>query len=175
MVSSKARSSMPSSVQHGSTSASAHVARRRSARRPDSSSSATKPGDRAHADHVAARAAQSHWRPNGVRDPRARAEGRVSATTTRPSDVHVRSAGRAARRPGRAAPVAGAATQRGRGLQAVGIGARVQIPGAELGQHRRDERLACSRVWPRPAAAADRRRPTRTPEVPGAHTLWLPG
>ena len=67
------------------------------------------------------------------------AAGRFDATTIRPSESRsVGLASRSATGYGKR-PVAGAAAQRRRRFQPVGVGAGVEVPCAELIEHRADE------------------------------------
>ena len=141
MVNSIARSSMPSSVQHGSTSP-----------------SATSPapvvvdcgqlelGDegwtgRTLTDHSASRAGQSDCRPAGLEAcHRARRAG--VGDDDQPVDIQVGRFGQPLGHRVRQRPVARAAAQGRGGLEPVGVGAGVELPRAELGQRWARQRLA---------------------------------
>ena len=142
MVSSMARSSMPSSVQHGSTSPSATSPRPVVGRSSDSSSAVTNAGTgSAVADDRAPRAVQCHCRPTRL-DPADGTCGSVRRHHDQAVDVEVGRPGQALGDRIRQRPVAGAAAQRRGGFQPVGVGAGVELPGAELVQHRAHERVA---------------------------------
>ena len=140
MVSSTARSSMPSSVQHGSTSPSAtSPAPLRSV--SDSSSAATNAGPvSTAADDRASHAVQSHCRPAGL-DAADGACGPVVGHHDQPVDVEIHRPGQPLGHRIGQRPVARAAAQRRGGLQPVGVGAGIELPRAELVEHRADERV----------------------------------
>ena len=141
MVSSIARSSMPSSVQHGSTSPSATSPapcvvdrgqlelgdERRDRPRPDLS-----PVDRAPSSVTAA---QRDSRPASA------PAGRLPATTISPSTSRSVGAGQPFGDRVGQRPVAGAAAQRRGGLEPVGVGAGIEFPRAELGEDGSGQRL----------------------------------
>ena len=141
MVSSIARSSMPSSVQHGSTSPSAtSPAPLRSVSDSSSCGHERRPGDPA-ADDRAPYTVQCHCRPAGL-DATDGARGLVVGHHDQTVDVEIhRSRQPLGHRVGQR-PVARAAAQRRGGFQPVRVGAGVELPGPELVQHRTGECLA---------------------------------
>jgi hypothetical protein len=130
MVSSIARSSIPSRVQHGADPVPRHWRQRRSI--AVNSRAAVKAGP-VTAVATAGCGGSRDRCPTTLKSGH-RALRCTAAMTIRPSTS--RSAARPAARPaGTARPVSGAAAAR-RGLPRLGVGAHVKIPGAEFGQHR---------------------------------------
>ena len=175
-VRSMARSSMPSRVQHGSTSAEGHVGapvpvaerlevERRPRRRTSAAGRVGGPGavDRG-------RAVEGDRDPPPV-EPVERRRGRGAPTTTKPVDLDARTGGRGARPPGTAPPSSPALRHSAAAASSSSAsGAGLEVPGAELGRAPGRPARAGATGRPRRLRPARRHRPPRRPGTPGART-----
>ena len=172
-----ARSSMPSSVQHGSTSARARsslpcspASRRRAARGRAGRRTRTSGASPSSAARWPGCGARRGGRPPSAgrcrRSPR---PGAWSATTTSPSTSRSLGREQALGDGVRDGPAAGAAAQGGGRLQLVGAARGIEVPRAELG-----ERPAATRSWRCAGSASARWTSSSPPAASNARDAWRP-